>query len=181
MLLIKKTVLLSFALFLFTFLNAQIEVAHLASKGFSSTGFGGFLNIGIPVTEGNSVTAEAGVYSFKQDDEQTILVPLLLGYRYTLNGSGAGFYIEPTAGYTIGGSDRQKMNEVNSPIIVDGKYVNQNVSGVTTGIGTGYIFPGRIAFNLGLRYQHVFVSKDPGLNLFSFRISHTISFRRRED
>lgn len=155
-------------------------MAHLTFKGFSTTGFGGFLNVAIPITEGNSITTEAGFYSFRKDDDLTVLVPFLLGYRYTLNGSGTGFYMEPTAGYTIGGTDRQKTDQFNSPIIVDGKYAEQKVAGVTTGAGTGYIFPGRVAFNIGLRYQHVFVSKDPGLNLFSLRISHTISLRRRD-
>lgn len=177
----KKVISLSFALFFFTFLHAQIEVAHLTFKGFSATGFGGFLNVAVPVTEGNSITAEAGFYSFKKDEDLTVLIPFLLGYRYTLNGSGAGLYIEPTAGYTIGGTDRTKTDAVNSPIMVDGKYVEQKVAGVTTGIGTGYIFPGSLAFNIGLRYQHVFVSKDPALNLFSLRVSHSFSFRRRED
>ena len=68
-----------------------------------------------------------------------------------------------------------------SPIVIDGKYAEQKASGVTAGIGTGYIFPGRIAFNLGLRYQHVFAAGDPALNMVSFRISHSISLRRRED
>lgn len=177
----KKVVSLSLALFSFTFLNAQIEVAHLAFKGFSATGFGGFLNVAVPVTEGNSITAEAGFYSFKKDDDLTVIVPFLLGYRYTLNGSGTGLYIEPTAGYTIGGSDIQKTNQFNSPIVVDGKFAEQKVVGVTSGIGTGYIFPGSLAFNIGMRYQHVFVSKDPALNLFSLRISHSFSFGRRDD
>ena len=180
MLLRKKIVLLSFTMVFFTFLNAQIEVSHLTSKGYSSTGFGGFLNFAIPVTEGNSVTAEVGLYSFKHDDDGVLLVPVLLGYRYTFNGSGTGLYIEPTAGYTIGATDIQKIDEAGFPVIADGKYAEQKASGVTAGAGTGYIFPGRVAFNIGLRYQHVFVSKDPGLNLFSLRISHTISLRRRD-
>ncbi len=162
MLLRKKIVLLSFTMVFFTFLNAQIEVSHLTSKGYSSTGFGGFLNFAI------------------HDDDGVLLVPVLLGYRYTFNGSGTGLYIEPTAGYTIGATDIQKIDEAGFPVIADGKYAEQKASGVTAGAGTGYIFPGRVAFNIGLRYQHVFVSKDPGLNLFSLRISHTISLRRRD-
>jgi len=181
MLLRKKVVVLSFALLFFSFLHAQIEVAHLASKGISSTGLGGFLNVAIPVTEGNALTAEAGFYSFKQNDDGIILVPLLLGYRYTINGSGSGLYIEPTAGYTIGATDIQKINENGSSVVVDGKYAEQKVAGVTAGMGAGYIFPGSLAFNIGLRYEHVLVAKDPSLNLFSLRVSHSFSFRRRED
>lgn len=177
----RKLVLVAFSLFSFTFLNAQIEVAHITSKGFSATGFGGFLNIAVPVTEGNSITAEAGFYSFRQDDDHVALVPFLLGYRYTLNGSGTGLYIEPSAGYTIGGTDIQKTDQLNSPILINGKWAEQTAEGVTAGLGTGYIFPGKLAFNLGLRYQHVFVSKDPTLNIFSLRLSHSFSLRRREE
>jgi len=37
-------------------------------------------------------------------------IPLLVGYRHTLNGSGAGFYLEPFAGYAFGGTDITKMD-----------------------------------------------------------------------
>ncbi|WP_018615542.1 outer membrane beta-barrel protein [Segetibacter koreensis] len=177
MVLKKKFLLVVFSLFFFTYSKAQIEVAHLTSKGFSATGFGGFLNVAIPVTEGSSVTAEAGYYSFKDkpNENQVLLVPFLLGYRYTLNGSGSGFYFEPTAGYSIGATDIQK------DVVIDGKFAEQKAGGITTGLGTGYIFPGRIAFNLGLQYKRVFVAGDPALNVFSFRISHSLSYRKRED
>lgn len=167
--------------FFSTFLNAQVEVAHLTSRGFSATGFGGFLNFGVPVTEGSSVTAEAGVYYFKHDDDHIVLVPFLLGYRHTLNGTGTGFYIEPTAGYSIGGTDIPKTN-ANGGVLGDGNggWLEQKAKGITAGMSTGYIFPGAIAFNIALRYQHVFVSNDPTLNLFSIRLSHPLSFRRRE-
>lgn len=177
----SKFLLFCFSLFFCNFLKAQIEVAHLTSKGFSATGFGGFLNLAVPVTEGNSITAEAGVYTFSHDDDHLVLIPFLLGYRHTLDGSGAGIYIEPMAGYSIGATDIQKATETGSPIVIDGKYAEQKAAGVTAGIGTGYIFPGRLAFNIGLRYQHIFVSKDPTLNLFSLRLSHSFSFGRREE
>ncbi|MGI8634127.1 MAG: hypothetical protein ACR2KZ_01860, partial [Segetibacter sp.] len=86
----KKVLVLSFALLFFNLLNAQIEVAHLNSKGFASTGLGGFLNVAIPATEGNSITAGAGFYNFKNNNHQVVLIPLLLGYRYTLDGTGRG-------------------------------------------------------------------------------------------
>lgn len=177
----RRLIVMSLFLFSCTLLNAQIEVAHLNTKGFSATGFGAFLNLSVPVTEGNSITAEAGFYDFRKQGNEIVLVPFLAGYRYTFDGSGSGLYVEPTIGYTIGGTDIQKANELGSPIVINGKYVEQKASGITTGAGTGYIFPGRFAFNVGLRYQHVFVSGDPSLNMFSLRISHTISFGRRDE
>lgn len=177
-----KSLLFFLSFFVCSILNAQIEVAHLTSKDFSATGFGAFLNFGIPVSEGSSITAEAGFYVFKQEDDQLALVPFLLGYRYTLNGAGTGMYVEPTAGYSIGATNIQKYNEVGSPIPDgNGEWLEQQAKGPTAGIGTGYIFSGRVAFNIGLRYQHVFVSGDHALNMFSLRLSHPLSFGRRDD
>jgi hypothetical protein len=93
-----RSVLIIAFLFICSCVHAQPEVAHLKSKGFSATGFGGFLNIALPVSEGNAVKTEAGFYIFKENDNNVVLVPFLLGYRYTFDGSGTGLYIEPTAG-----------------------------------------------------------------------------------
>ncbi|HEV7621830.1 MAG TPA: outer membrane beta-barrel protein [Flavisolibacter sp.] len=178
----KKPVLLCLCIFICSFLNAQVEVAHLSTKGFSAIGFGGFLNFAVPISDAESLTLEAGVYSFRQQDNHIILVPFLLGYRYTLDGSGSGIYVEPDAGYTIGATDIEKFNANGTPI-PDGNngYLQQQAKGLTAGIGAGYIFPGSISFNIGLRYQHVFVSGDPSLNMFSLRLSHSFSFGRRND
>jgi outer membrane protein with beta-barrel domain len=177
-----KSVLFTFSLFLCGYLNAQIEVAHLKSKGFSATGFGTFLNLGVPILEGSSITAEAGLYYFKKNDNYVGLIPFLLGYRYTLDRSGTGLYVEPTAGYSIGGTDIQKSDETGYalPDPEGDGYLKQKAKGITGGIGAGYIFPGTVAFNIGLRYQHVFISGDPSMNMFSIRLSHPISFKRRE-
>lgn len=163
---------------------SQIEVARLSFKGFSAFGFGGFLNFAVPVSEGSSITAEAGFYIFKNDDDEAVaLVPLLLGYRYSFNQTGTGFYVEPTLGYTIGASDVAKYDENGSLIPnPDGTgWLEYQAKGMTAGLGTGYIIPGRFALNIGLRYQRVFVSKDPGLNMFSLRLSHPITFGRRSE
>lgn len=180
----KKKILIVPIVLLFSGLSihAQIEVAHLNSKGFSATGFGAFLNFAVPVTEFGSISAEAGFYSFKKSGDQVLLIPFLLGYRHMLQEPDAGFYIEPNAGYNIGFTDIQKYNE-SGQLITDpatGEIAEQKAKGITTGLGAGYIFNGKLAFNLGLRYQRVFVSGDPSLNLFSFRISHPLSFKRRE-
>jgi hypothetical protein len=177
----RKLTTLFLSFFVCTCLNAQVEVAHLGTKGFSALGFGAFLNFAVPVSEGSSIAAEAGFYYFKSNNNNIALVPFLLGYRYTLDATGTGFYVEPDAGYTTGGSDIEKTNQYGSPIPDgNGGWLNQKVKGPTAGIGAGYIFPGNFAFNIGLRYQHVFVSGDPTLNMFSLRLSHTISFRRKE-
>src|SRR5687768_2760921 len=170
----QKKILLPLLGLLFSHLtvHAQIEVAHLNSKGFSATGFGAFLNFAVPVSEYGSISAEAGFYYFKKDDNNVALVPLLLGYRHMLQEPDAGFYIEPNAGYNIGATDIHKHNENGNPLYnPDGTRLEQQVKGATAGLGVGYIFPGSFSFNIGLRYQRVFVSDDPALNLFSLRLS----------
>lgn len=156
--------------------KAQIEGAYISSKGYKAFGFGGFLNFSIPVSEANALNIEAGVYTFSKDEDNVILIPLLASYRMSLDGTGTGFYVEPAAGYTIGGSDIQK-NYVDP---ATGTYAEQKTKGITAGVGAGYILPGNTPFNFGLWYKRVFVSGDPSLSVISLRVSHPLSFRRRE-
>ena len=90
----------------------------------------------------------------------------------TIDRSGTGFYLEPNAGYSYGGTDIQIVNR-------DGVFSDLKISGPVAGIGFGYLFQptGLIQFNLGLRYEHIF--GNTGQNLFSFRISHAFTFGRR--
>lgn len=52
----------------------------------------------------------------------TIMVPLKAGYRYTLDGSGTGFYVEPQIGFNLAG--------VTSLHDTNGNQVNLNYHGV---------------------------------------------------
>ena len=163
--------------------KAQFEVEHITMKEFKSTGFGGFLNFSIPVSDANYATVEAGLQYFTDKyDEEVALIPVLLGYRYTLNQSGTGFYLEPNAGYCFGSTTVQAYDENSSPLSDgNGNWLYEKVNGPVAGIGFGYLFEpaGKIQFNLALRYQHTF-SNTP-TNLFAFRISHAFTFGRRDD
>ena len=156
--------------------NAQIEVTHVTSKNFTSTGFGGFLNFAIPIAEVNYLTIEGGFQYFKNKyDEDLALVPVLVGYRYTLDQTGSGLYVEPFAGYSFGASTIGNYDENGS---WTGK--DENVPGPTAGIGVGYLVDlGNIPFNFGLRYAHTFGNY--ATNVYSFRISHTFHIGRRSD
>jgi len=169
----RKLLIFFICLIFCTTVNAQIQVDYLSFKGFSSVGFGGFFNFSVPVSDANYVTGELGLDVFSRNDEHVAMAPLLVGYRYTLDGSGAGFYVEPNAGYSFAGTDIQITDQ-------DGNYTDQKVSGISTGVSLGYLFEpsGKIQFNLGLRYEHIF--GDVGSNMFSFRISHAFIFGRRE-
>jgi hypothetical protein len=128
--------------------NAQLQVDYLTFKGFSSIGFGGSFNFSVPVSDADYVTGEAGLDVFSKNDEHVAIAPMLLGYRYTIDGSGTGWYIEPNAGYSFAGTDIQIVDQY-------GNYTDQNVSGISTGLSLGYLFEpsGKIQFNVGLRYR----------------------------
>jgi hypothetical protein len=177
MLLKKQFFILYFLLFSFNLCNAQIEVAGASGKDFKAIGFGGVLNFSLPVSEAaNFVTIEGGFQYFKsQDDEALALIPVLIGYRYTLNQTGEGLYIEPDAGYTFGASSIGTYDS-------NGSWLGgeQKVAGPTAGIGTGYLFQlGNIPFNVGLRYQHNFGNY--ATNILALRILHSFGFGRRSN
>jgi hypothetical protein len=69
---------------------------------------------------------------------------------------------------------------VGSPVYdLNGNELDRKMSGITAGLGFGYLFP-TIPLKAGFRYEHVFVSDDPGVNLISLRISYVISFWKKE-
>jgi len=179
----KQFFFLYFLLFVCTICTAQIEVAHVSLKDFKAFGFGGFLNFSLPVSEASFVTIEGGIQYFKNKyDEDLGLIPVLLGYRYTLNQSGTGLYVEPNAGYTFGVSSIQTYDEVGSLISDNnGNLVYHKVAGPSAGIGMGYLLEvgRRTQFNIGLRYEHSF--GQTGTNVFALRLSHAFTFSRRSE
>ncbi len=168
-----RLLILSCMLLLSTSISAQLQFDRLSFKGFNATGFGGFFNFSVPVSEADYITGEMGLDVFSSNGNNVVLVPLLAGYRYSINRSGTGFYVEPNIGYSIGATDIQLQD-------AGGNYYDQKISGAATGVGVGYLFEpaGRIQFNLAIRYEHVF--GNAGQNLLSFRISHAFTFGRRQ-
>jgi len=175
----KKLLLFGVFLCLYATANAQIEVAHLQSKDFSATGFGGFLNFAIPITETDAAIVEGGVYVFSNNGSHEAVAPLLGGYRHLLSDGDHGFYFEPVAGYTFGGTDIQAYDANGNALVkANGDEVDQKVTGPVAGLGFGYLFEqsGPIRFNISLRVEHTFVSGGPALNVIALRISHSFSF-----
>ncbi len=183
MALYKKLVVLSFSFFIGASANAQIEVAGINTKHYSSFGFGGFLNFAIPVNDANAVTGEAGFYYFTHDGDEAALVPFLVGYRHFLDASaGYGWYVEPYAGYSIGSTDEPKTGANGSIMYRNGVEVDEGLYGINGGAAFGYIFDGNARINLALRFLHVFTFKgDPSANMLSLRLSHSFHFGRRND
>lgn len=159
--------------------SAQIGVMKLVGKNTRDykLGFGGFLKTGFPVSEAADVTLEGGVNIFILDDDYgtgdgTIMCPLKAGYRYTLNGTGEGFYVEPQMGYNLVG--------ITSLHDATGKGIDLKYHGAIFAAGTGYLFTvGNQPFDLNLRYETV-LAHGGSNNLISLGISRFISFKRRD-
>lgn len=163
-------------------LQAQVEVAHLMSKSLSSTGFGTFIHGAFPIGKADDVSLEVGLYYFSPSSSHVAFVPLLAGYRHTLDNSGAGFYVEPFGGYSIGATDIQQTDANGTPLYnSDGSQADVKLSGATAGLGFGYIIPSpTVPINFGLRYEHIFVTGGaPAQDLIALRVSWSLLTGRR--
>ncbi len=179
-----KLTLLALSFFFCSFINAQIEGAYFYSKHVSQFGVAGFLNVAIPISDADAITPEIGLYYFglSSEADHAAVAPIVVGYRHTFNGEGDGLYIEPFAGYSIGATDIPKTDANGSIMYGPNGEIDETVNGICAGAAFGYIFPGNFRFNIGLRVQHVFVfGGDPSASMFSLRLSHSLSFRRRNN
>lgn len=176
----SKGLLATFILFLcIKHANAQLGVMKLVGNGTKdyTMGFGAFVKTGFPVSDGSNVTLEIGadIFSLKNDYEGTdgtIMCPLKLGYRYTLNGTGEGFYVEPQVGYNVFG--------VTSLHDDNGKQIDLKYHGGVFAAGTGYLFTmWNAPFDLNLRYETV-IAHGGSNNFITLGISRFISFKKRD-
>lgn len=174
-----KRVLTGFALFLFIVqANAQIGVMKLVGNNTKdyAMGFGAFIKAGIPVSESADVTMELGLDIFYLKGYGgrygTIMCPLKAGYRYILNGTGQGFYVEPQAGYNLVG--------ITSLPDENGNDINLKYHGIVLAAGTGYLFTiGRAPFDLNLRYETI-MDHGGSNNMVSLGVSAAIFFKKRD-
>jgi|SRR5579862_83832 len=174
----KTTIALSILFFSVVQTNAQLGVMKLVGKNTSNytIGFGAFIKAGFPVSEGSDVTLEIGADIFLLNDgygssDGTIMCPLKAGYRYMLDGSSKGFYVEPQVGFDLLG--------VTSLHDANGNQINLRYHGVVFAAGTGYLFEiGRAPFDLNLRYETV-IDHGGSNNFISLGISRFISFSKR--
>jgi hypothetical protein len=156
--------------------NAQLGVMKLIGNDTKNykLGFGAFIKAGFPVSDASNVTLEIGVNFFPSKDagEGTAMCPLKAGYRYTLNGTGEGFYVEPQVGYNIYG--------VTSLLDDNGNNVDLKYHGVVLAAGAGYLFSiGNVPIDINLRYETV-IAHGGSNNLVSLGITKSFSFGRRD-
>ena len=173
----KRILLASIVLLFMVKTEAQISAMKLIGKNTEdySLGFGAYIKSGIAVSEAADITVELGanIFSIKGSSYRygTIMCPLKAGYRYTLNGTGQGFYVEPQVGYNLYG--------ITSTIDENGQNVNLKYHGVVLAAGTGYLFTiTGVPFDLNLRYETV-VAHGGSNNMISLGIARTISFGNR--
>lgn len=175
---LKSTLATSILFLIMIHANAQIGAMKLVGNNTKdyAIGFGAFIKTGIPVSEGADLTVEIGANFFPEKgygmDYGTLMCPLKAGYRYTLDGTGLGFYIEPQAGFNLLGLTTIADNDGNS---VDLKY-----HGLVLAAGAGYLFTmGRAPFDLNLRYETV-IAHGGSNNMIALGLSRFISFGKRD-
>jgi hypothetical protein len=158
--------------------NAQITVMKLVGNNTKdySIGFGAFIKSGLPVSNAADVTLELGADIFFMKgygtEYGTIMCPLKAGYRYTLNKTGQGFYVEPQVGFNLVG--------ITSLPGESGDDINLHYHGVVLAAGAGYLFSIWDApFDLNLRYETV-IAHGGSNNLISLGISRFIFFKKRD-
>lgn len=156
--------------------NAQLGVMKLVgsdTKNYKS-GFGAFIKAGVPVSNSGDVTIEIGANYFPSKDEGygTLMCPLKAGYRYMLNRTHEGFYVEPQVGYNIYG--------VTSLLDENGYNVDLKYHGVVFAAGGGYLFAtGKIGFDLNLRYETV-IAHGGSNNLISLGLTKSFIFGKKD-
>lgn len=147
----------------------QIQVLKLIGKDSKDfgLGYGGFLKFAYPVSDASDISLEVGANVFQLKENPAYgwaIIPVKLGYRYTLNQTGTGFYVQPQVGYNVYGIDPN-----------DNKFTGLILAG-----GAGYLFEtsGKIQFDLGLQFESA-LHKDGSANYLALRLSHNFTIRRR--
>lgn len=161
--------------------HAQIEVLTVLNQKPESkyiVGFGAMLKFGIPVKENaDQVTIEAGVKYIPEieypDSYGVAYIPVKLGYVYTFDRSGTGFYAEPQLGYSVYGARSYQS--------MDGVDVDEIIKGPVSGLSFGYMFPSEkiVQLDLSLRYENVFY-KQGSVHTIGIRLSSRFRFRNRD-
>ena len=174
----KRALALSIIFFITVQVNAQIGAMKLIGNNTKdyATGFGVFIKTGFPVSEAASVTLELGVGIFPLKDYGyqygTLMCPLKAGYRYTLNGTSKGLYVEPQACFNLWG--------ITSIPDENGNDVNLKYHGLVLAAGAGYLFElWRTPFDVNLRYETT-IAHGGSNNLISLGISRFFSFGNKD-
>jgi hypothetical protein len=172
-----KGILTSILFLIVTTVKAQLGVIKMVGNNTSnySLGVGAYIKGAFPISQASDLTLELGANLFLLKDggsgDGTAVVPIKAGYRYSLNGSGMGLYVEPQIGYNIYG-----VSSVN----VDGYTQNLKFHGLVCAAGTGYLFLiGNTPLDLHLRYETI-MAHGGSDNYVSLGLSFYLHFGRKD-
>jgi hypothetical protein len=99
-------------------------------------------------------------------------VPIKAGYRYSLNGTGKGLYVEPQIGYNIYGVTSE---------IVDGYNKDLTFHGIVLAAGMGYLFDiGTVPLDLNMHYETI-VAHGGSDNYISLGLTYHILFGKKDE
>jgi hypothetical protein len=157
--------------------NAQLGLMKLVGNGTENykLGYGAFIKAGFSAFESGDLTIELGFNYFQSkegDGQATVMCPAKLGYRYMINKTREGFYVEPQLGYNVYG--------VTSLLDEDGYNVDLKYNGVVLAAGGGYMFLiGSTPFDVNLRYETV-IAHGGSNNMVSLGITRYFSFGKKD-
>lgn len=140
-----------------------------------SLGVGAYIKGVFTVSQASDLTLDLGANAFFLNDggsgDGTAVVPIKAGYRYSLDGSGMGLYVEPQIGYNIYGVTSANVN---------GTTENFKFHGLVLAGGTGYLFlVGNTPLDLHLRYETI-VDHGGSDNYVSLGLSFYLHFGNRD-
>ncbi len=150
---------------------AQLDVALLLGERSKALdlpiAFGGYIKLGFPINQADEISAEASYLTWDEGDAGYFSGKL--GYVYTLNREGYGWFIEPQLGYAFVGSDP-------SYIDYDG---TGDFKGALGSMGVGYRFgQDRAKWDLSLRYENVFTNNVGRISILGLRFSRSFGIGR---
>lgn len=170
----KKIIILSIICISYFTSNAQIELAKIVGKNSEKYGIGysTFVKFSHPISEADDLSLELGVLMFREKNSSTnglAYIPIKVGYRYSINRTGSGFYVEPQLGYNIYGVYTTYDSDARQKI-------DMKINGFTGSATAGYLFQpiGNIKLDLGLRFETIRFNGGSA-NSVSIRLSHYIT------
>jgi hypothetical protein len=175
-----KLVLILVSVSILSVAKGQLALSILTGKNHAdySIGTGAFIKFSKPVSEAADATIELALQYFGEKEGYTIwgigYVPLKLGYRYTLNKTGDGIYVEPQLGYNFYGV-RSYQDRLRGEL-------EENFKNIIWSVGVGYLMPekNRFQFDLSLRYEAIYHPTGPN-GAISLKLAHNFSFGKRKE
>ncbi len=150
---------------------AQLDIAVLLGERATSLesplAYGGYLKFGFPISEADEISAEGSLLTWDETDAGYVAGKL--GYLYTFNRQGYGWFIEPQAGYVFTGSDPW----------YNSYYGDGDFKGAIGTMNVGYRFgQNRFKADLALRYEHVFSNNVGQISTVGLRFAVSLGIGR---